>query len=516
MPDNRLTFDTDADIVASVRSCLGSLDMAGAALFARLQILVTDEVNSASISQLGRRLRLEINPDFARKYLRRVPDVRFLLLHELYHVRLGHACLFQNMSRVENKALDALINAQLCRAHPHPTNWALLRRLYSSRNFPQALLRPPRGWRSSRETWPFTGHLGRLHRALYTDVSVTLQEILEVLQGSLSGAGESDQEQGTEEANKAAGEEEAGEGEEDENEDDLNGEPGWGADRENAPEQDGPFNDGNEPILLLGDHQILTAGRVGAPPLGKHLRHTTDVDDEERRRQEAIASMLYESMMLDASGPGPGGPECQYRREPEQPSRALLGAVHRALQALLETPTGRDPCPCQEETPLRLPLFSTQDRRAGVLYELGVAPLLRYREALENLPLRARTHLYLDVSGSMADHLPSIYGALIPFARHFHPVVHLFGARLRHRPLAILFAGLIVTDGGTHLDAVLRCLRQHPGAPALLVTDGEVPRPPAGRFEPDPGRSRVSVLLTAEGDDSFAEELGWRITRLPS
>ena len=59
--------------------------------------------------------RLLLNKGFLDEYCRDDGDLFLLILHELYHVILGHTRLFPRVAPIDNIVFDAVINSMLCR-----------------------------------------------------------------------------------------------------------------------------------------------------------------------------------------------------------------------------------------------------------------------------------------------------------------------------------------------------------------------------------------------------------------
>ena len=148
-------------------------------LLGLLDIEVTEAVPTAAVT-LGFNSRLLINPDFVQKHCRSDAALVMLVLHELWHVVLGHTRLYDRLTPAQNWAFDAIINAQLCRLYPDAAHTRLFRDLYDPDRMPYALLRPPAGWRTTAETW-LLGRAGEVHRTLYSDASVSSEELYRLL-----------------------------------------------------------------------------------------------------------------------------------------------------------------------------------------------------------------------------------------------------------------------------------------------------------------------------------------------
>lgn len=150
-----------------------------AKLLGLLDIEVTDAVPTAAVT-LGYNSRLLINPGFVARHCPSDAALVMLVLHELWHVALGHTRLYARLTPAQNWAFDAIINAQLCRLYPDPAHTRLFRELYSATELPWALLRPPEGWGTARAQW-LPGRAGEVHRTLYSDASASTEALFSLL-----------------------------------------------------------------------------------------------------------------------------------------------------------------------------------------------------------------------------------------------------------------------------------------------------------------------------------------------
>lgn len=150
-----------------------------AKLLSLLDIELTDTVPTAAVT-LGYTSRLLINPGFVARHCRSDAELVMLVLHELWHVVLGHTRLYDRLTPAQNWAFDAIINAQLCRLYPDPAHTRLFRELYSATELPWALLRPPEGWPGDDARW-LPGRAGEVHRTLYSDASASVEALFALL-----------------------------------------------------------------------------------------------------------------------------------------------------------------------------------------------------------------------------------------------------------------------------------------------------------------------------------------------
>ncbi len=454
--------EESAELAARVVACVPPGQPAFLKLLGLLEIVASREVSTACVT-LGARSRLLLNPDFVKANCRTEAELRSLVMHELFHVLLGHTRLCRKMTPARNWAFDVLINAQLCQLFPDPADTALFRRLYRADRMPEALLRPPPGWRTAAERWPLEGLAGDLHRAVYSERQVTEAELVTLLEMHLDG-----------------------------------GNPGTGK--------------------LLGNHGTMVRdGTADGPEPGEASGGSPDgaLDPVLSRTLRELFDSLTEGGGVDARH---GNRRCTTRRVgPRMPAGPVVAVVRRALLALTGSDEPWSGDPRSGEAPVEgfVPWRGPRDRRALVLEELGELPLL------QRAPLPGRTvlpvesvHLYLDVSGSMRGELAPLCGLLPAFERWLHPRIHLFSTVVRDVSLRSLSRGLVETTGGTRIDGVTEHMRREGVRRALIVTDGMVGEIPESHRRALRYR-RIGVLLTARGSSKFAAGTGWRVTRLP-
>ncbi len=412
-------------------------------LLGLLDIEATDAVPTAAVT-LGGRSRLQVNPEFARQHCATDHDLVMLVLHELHHVALGHTRLFPRVTRAQNWAFDCVINAQLARLFPRPHWTRLFRTCYSADRFPEALLRPPEGWRTAEERW-LPGRAGEVHRALYSDVSVSYRDLYDLLQPLMSEA--------------------------------------TGLD------------------VLLGNHEPGEAEGI-APDVLKELR-----------------GILAEWPMVEQrSGRDQGG---ERREDTVKHAERRMQAVAQIRRALLSVANvgecGARGAPAWQSSPSLLPYAPRPARSGFVRAALGSPALLHEAAVQVRRPLaQERTHVYLDVSGSMSGELPLVYAALQPLAALLHPRVHLFSTVIADIGLAQLARGVRIGTGGTDIGPVTDHMLEHRVRRAVIVTDGwvgNVPQEHARALARK--RCRFAAVVSGHGDPSFTKRLACRVWRLP-
>ena len=100
---------------------------------------------TAAVTCRGR-ARMLVNPDFVAEHCVRDEHLFLLVMHELWHVLLGHTTLYARPTEAHNIAFDAIINAGLARQHPEAAYRGFFEALNPVDSFPGLLLRPPVGW----------------------------------------------------------------------------------------------------------------------------------------------------------------------------------------------------------------------------------------------------------------------------------------------------------------------------------------------------------------------------------
>ena len=442
-----------ATLAARIYASFPVAQPAFARLLRLLDIEATDSVPTAAVT-MGGRSRLLLNPQFVAEKCPADHDLVMLVLHELHHVALGHTRLFPRLTPAQNWAFDCVINAQLCRLYPEPHHTALFRRCYRADASPEALLRPPEGWRTPQERW-LPGHAGEVHRALYDDTSVTYADLYRLLPTLCVVDG------------------------------------------------DGSGNSLSE-LPLLGDHAEAGERSDVAPDVLREMRNILaewpmverisgrDQGGEPESSRVGVARALREAAatlrraILSVADIGTG----------------FRGAVER-----------RD-----EERDGMLPYALRPRRADFVRQALGVPVLLHpERVVAPGTVRRDVVHVYFDVSGSMDAALPALYATLASLSGLLHPRVHLFSTRIDDIDLRQLARGVRVTTGGTDIAPVTRHVLDQGVRRALFVTDGWVGAVPEEHARALRDRGvRFAVVVTADGVTDFAAALSAKAWRLPT
>ena len=85
---------------------------------------------------------LLLNQEFIGCHCKTDEHLFMLVMHELYHVILGHTRLFPRSTEVRNLVFDAVINALLCSLFPRPEFTSFFTEYYPPDKMPYTLLRP--------------------------------------------------------------------------------------------------------------------------------------------------------------------------------------------------------------------------------------------------------------------------------------------------------------------------------------------------------------------------------------
>ena len=130
------------DLTRRVLDAVPAGSYAMQALLSLARIEVSTDVPTAAVS-CERRPALLINPDFVAAHCRTDEHLFMLVMHELYHVLLGHTRLYRVMTPAHNLAFDAVINAMLFARFPAVPYTSFFLDLYQRRGRPLPPSRSP-------------------------------------------------------------------------------------------------------------------------------------------------------------------------------------------------------------------------------------------------------------------------------------------------------------------------------------------------------------------------------------
>ena len=154
---------------------VGSLHMMGFLKILRIRF-VEDETNSAAIT-CTTRPELLLNKQFIQNHCQSDEHLLMLLMHELYHVILGHTRMFERHSIIDNIAFDAVINAILCRSFPGEEYVSFFTSVNDETAFPGCLLRP-KGPKTPKRFVPLLDRLYQSDTGTYYEVYENLSNEL--------------------------------------------------------------------------------------------------------------------------------------------------------------------------------------------------------------------------------------------------------------------------------------------------------------------------------------------------
>ena len=353
---------------------------------------------------------LRINPDWVAHHAPTREKLLMLLLHEALHVLLGHTRLFPLCTEADNVVLDSVINALLCRLFPDTACTALFTDYYDDRAFPDCFLRPAPRWS------PRT--VGDVPAALLFEGRHEAAQVYRALY--------SDRSVPTADLYRVLGDAETP---------GLIGSHGAG---------DGNADDSPSPLL-----REIAAGIAG--------------DLSERTGSAgALLSDLLRAITVKPVTPPPSDRQALVR---------ILRTLGRNLVPVPPPARRQGIDVASVHTAIPGP-----DRRATVLRSLGTEPLFYAGEftSPSRTPLGERIHVYLDVSGSVADVRGSLYGAVLAAKDLVFPVVHLFSNSVEDVTLGEMRRGVCRSTDGTSLEPVAAHAERNRVRRALVVTDGEV------------------------------------------
>ena len=414
-----------------------------------LQLLdvVESERSPTACIECSAQPRLHLNPHFVAKHCRQDEELFLLVLHELYHVVLGHTRLFPRLTPLHNIVFDAVINAMICQQFPDPRYTQFFQRLNSWDSFPARLLRPPPGWPNAAEPLPADASEAeqRAMQLLYgKDTSaVTYLDVFNTLAKSLpKGAGE---------ANTPTGE---------------------------ANNPTGEANNPTGEAVLLGDHS------------GKNLEGESDgetVNDEALRQVFRKIVEGWPPPPKAIAGRDEGrSPQDFFLSNGGTPQQVFQAALRRLLRraGILNPASACQPrswrhTVTEREQATVLPQL--RDRRAAAMERvLGVKPLFYQgfiHQARRVLTPQEVAHVYLDISGSMTAVLPMLGAALDGPHRRGEARLYAFSTVVDSvNPRRPLTKQPLKNTGGTDINCVLNHLvalkpKVTPRR-VLLITDG--------------------------------------------
>lgn len=380
-----------------------------------VDVTVSDRTPSACV-EAGPQPILYVNPRFLESCCQTDEHLLMLVLHELYHVTLGHTRLFPRLSPLDNIAFDAVINALLCRRFPERPYVSFFQNINPSSRLPGRLLRPPEGWPDRLNLVPEAGEAEqKVMTLLYGQClyGTTYEEIRVLLRSSVEGA-------------------------------------------------DGP-------AMLVGDHREEASRAPHAETLEGIVRETT------QGWPLPSGQFLPGRGLPD---PAEVQPRLRSPRAEFLEALAALLAMARVVPTARDAIYEWRRSPVRDARQTVLP--NAGDRLAAaksLLY--GVEPVLFASEATSHRPRllpRQMAHVYVDVSGSMETMVGWLLGALEPLVRRGVCRLYAFSTVVADLSEGRRVLRDVRTTYGTNIDCVLQHLAglrkdRCPGH-AVVLTDG--------------------------------------------
>jgi hypothetical protein len=404
----------------------------------------TTDVPTASVS-CGVRTRLRVNPEFAAEYCSRDEHLFLLVMHEMWHVLLGHTTLYGRPGILENIAFDALINAGLSRQHPQPEYRGFFERLNPPDTFPSLLLRPPVGW-PRRPKYSFSGPSGtkELMMRLYPPPGKNLpeptyQEVIELIRKANPSQAECARV-------KLLGEHD---------DPDSNGNPMLDDDFAEAIRE------------IVGNWPPPPRSLAGRDTGGKLMTSWVESTPASRTTRDVFLEVLKEVLVPQRTG------------------------FQNSRRVEVQTTLGPGPLPNFADRTLL-----AKRRLLGENVLPNQPGIIRYR--LPDRPTRAL--VYFDVSGSMSSILPQLLGLLAPLASRGQVQVRQFSTVVSPVPPDALLRGRVDTTVGTDIRCVLEDILSRTIDRVLILTDGYVGQANADQVAALASRGiKVVSVLPADG-----------------
>ncbi|MBC8214946.1 MAG: hypothetical protein H8E64_00310 [Candidatus Marinimicrobia bacterium] len=403
-------------------------------LLSVIDIRWNDTIDTAAV-RTGVFPVMMFNQSFVETKCRSDEHLLMVLMHELYHIILGHTRLFKRVTTAQNIAFDAIINSMICKIMQEPEYTSFFSGFYSDEGI-SALLRPPANWTidNYESKWKLKGEYLNIHKALYTDEGdVTYVDIYNAITKTIV-----------------------------------------------------PKNG----ILLIGNHGLagVSFDQFGNPITG-------DVDFE---TQKIIVEIVGKWPAVDPrKGRDEGIGSVEELFTAVNGNKRVSSVIKKALEKVVNSATGSIRLNKYRPTESLLPYPTIPDRKASVLSSLGQNPIFFKGNIIKSTPTHVgKVHIYLDVSGSMEEYLEVIFGSLIPLRQYLHPIVHCFSTEVHDHSIKEVLSGRYKSTFGTHIDCVLKHIEQKKINKAMVITDGYVGEPSEHLLNKLPEKFLASVAIT--------------------
>ena len=438
---------TAHEIFDRVSNSLPAGDYCLPGLLQLCEISITDAVPTACI-ECATPPVMHVSPTFVREHCKTNEHLVMLIMHEIHHLILGHTRLCPRATQLDNVVFDAIINSMLCQLFPDECSFSFFTEFYRSDRFPQCFLRPPPNWTGTwgEVTTPEAlagaefAEAASVYARLYGD-GCTYEELRAVMVAHAQAA-----------------------------------------------------ND--QQVTLLGDHSPEGEGSSSdeaavarAPCFFREIRNIIDHWPKTDRAGRAWGAAVRKKFLARKAVSN----QSRLRRLLQRIGKPRNGAESRLRRVSVGTTNVSAP-------------IARLDRRSIVARSLGAQLLLPSTSVSHRVrtPITTRTHVYLDVSGSMNGVLAAVLGAMHLCREFVHPTVHQFSTRIVDTSMRTLLSGEISSTGGTEIACVLTHMRTHNVKRAVIITDGLVGAPSPEGAEWMRG-ARIGVALTPGSQRSDLE-----------
>ena len=431
---------TDAEkIIARILDVIppGSFELT--TFLSLFRVRFSEKTKTACVT-CGESPELLLNKDFVEAHCQTNEHLFMLVMHELYHVILGHTTLFPRATEVRNLVFDAVINAILCSLFPQPEFTSFFTDYYPSDRMPFALLRPKGDGTPPAAESALNLLYGGSDAGTYYDVYEALLESGCVKEVKL------------------------------------------------VVKSDG------EPLLL-----------------GSHDEENEEISQEMKDLiHKIISKWPSPDRPLQGQDLGAEERERRFGAEVDPADRLRLGIrrlMRRAAMPGKNEARRRSVREMTCDTTTFLPDWRDRSHEAREV-AFGDALIYRTTASLRRPSIRdnRQAFVYFDVSGSVADEVPSVAQTLLPYCRVGLCTVHVFSTVVRPASASDLAGRKFSSTGGTDINCVLRHVLDLPPGKrpraAVVITDGFTGKPHtalAERFRAAGMRLFVGLVKTAHG-----------------
>lgn len=439
----------------------------------------SDEVPTLAVT-LKDAPELLINLSFIQQHCRTEEHLKAVLFHEFLHVVLGHTMRFRGMTKVQNLALDAVINAIIFR-QCGPEYASIFTEYYASQKGIGRLLRPmskaerreAKASPANLSAWRRSGSF-RVSKGPSSDPTIQIKLVWHalyegvIISDDVLELAESLAEQQAQCSTK----------ERDGSHDGL---------------QEGCLDDGKH---LIGNHE------------GCDLPASMELSDA---IQESLRQMNGGGIWRAPGEMGLGAYQYQARlsvqdiRMDKWKAQAMA-ALRKALE-----PDRRSQLTEFVESSYRIPVLSSRDRRAFLKAVWSPFIPIAENSCMDETPL-GWANVYLDVSGSMNAELPLVISLLHQLRKSIRMPFWAFSTEVAP---ARIECGQLVTDttGGTSMECVLHHIATTKPKSAVVVTDGYIEQVDK-RLLRNCKPTQITAIVTRDGCPSRLREAGIRYVQL--